>query len=533
MNTFSLSSHPYLLTPDAKTPPDIRHSTVEPCGQSVLDATTFQVIEIDALFDSINCANTVIGQATLYRSLSHPSVSQTPICLKQESLRELETDGVLRKGIENVVHQAKAKEKDFYDLLFATFVGLTSSPAHPLEIEGYGYDSYTKGTGFLVDLVDNVRSLPSPKSAYLNELIKEIQDFSHSRAFVLAKGPFYRSEDSLLTQSEKKWFTPAIRFQPSLFKPVWLASITFIILILLELIPMVFAMFGSIGPAMWLFLAPLALLYIPIVGSFDRDGCIYPLRMLLKKSPEVQRVCDTLGKLDELISFLKWKESCIHPTTLPHIVPSDQHCFTVTDARNPVLAKNNRDYVPNSITIKGDRLVFITGPNSGGKTAFCKTLAQIQLLTQIGSFIPAKTAEISLADRIFYQVPEVSHLSDGEGRFGTELRRTKDIFLATTAKSFIIMDELSEGTTHEEKIEISMDILDGFQKKGSTTILITHNHELVDRYQKKKTGMARQAEFKNEHPTYQFIEGVSRVSHADRVAKKIGFSKEDIARYLT
>jgi dsDNA-specific endonuclease/ATPase MutS2 len=78
-----------------------------------------------------------------------------------------------------------------------------------------------------------------------------------------------------------------------------------------------------------------------------------------------------------------------------------------------------------------------------------------------------------------------------------------------------------------------MSILDGFQQKGNSTVLITHNHELVDRYQKKRIGMARQVEFKDEHPTYRVIEGISRVSHADRVARKIGFAKEDIARYLS
>ena len=63
--------------------------------------------------------------------------------------------------------------------------------------------------------------------------------------------------------------------------------------------------------------------------------------------------------------------------------------------------------------------------------------------------------------------------------------------------------------------------------------MITHNHELVDAFQKNGIGLAKQVEFKNEQPTYRVVEGISRVSHADRVARKIGFSKEDIARYLS
>ena len=96
----------------------------------------------------------------------------------------------------------------------------------------------------------------------------------------------------------------------------------------------------------------------------------------------------------------------------------------------------------------------------------------------------------------------------------------------------MILDELSEGTTYEEKLETSENILDGFRRKKSTTLLITHNHELVDHFINQGIGQAKQVEFKDEEPTYRLIEGISRVSHADRVAKKIGFSKEDIDRYL-
>ena len=139
---------------------------------------------------------------------------------------------------------------------------------------------------------------------------------------------------------------------------------------------------------------------------------------------------------------------------------------------------------------------------------------------------------MTVADHIYYQAPEISQLADGEGRFGTELRRTKAIFLAATPKSLVIMDELSEGTTHEEKIEISKTILDGFSKKGNSTLLITHNHALVDQYQKDPLALGQQVEFKDDQPTYRLIEGISRVSHAQRVAEKIGFGKADIDRHL-
>ncbi len=75
-------------------------------------------------------------------------------------------------------------------------------------------------------------------------------------------------------------------------------------------------------------------------------------------------------------------------------------------------------------------------------------------------------------------------------------------------------------------------MLNGFYRKGCSTILITHNHQLVDHFMNEKIGVAKQVEFSNDLPTFKLIEGISRVSHADRVAKKIGFSKQDIDNYL-
>jgi hypothetical protein len=81
-------------------------------------------------------------------------------------------------------------------------------------------------------------------------------------------------------------------------------------------------------------------------------------------------------------------------------------------------------------------------------------------------------------------------------------------------------------------MESSSNVLSGFYRKGNSTILITHNHQLVDHFVADGIGLPRQVEFANDAPTYKLVPGISRVSHADRVAKKIGFSKEDIDNYL-
>jgi hypothetical protein len=521
-----------ILQPDARIPPCIPSSQPPATGEGVIDEATFRTIEVDKLFDTINQGSTRIGQAVLYRSLTHPLADAKSVKAKQDALAEIESSPELREALVALVRKTAKREEDFYNLLYGTFLGLMGRPAFELEIEGFGYETYISATRFMVDLAEGAEQLPAPKSTYLQQILTDIRTFAGSRACQLARGPVYRSEKGILTKQEKGWFTPAIKFRPSLFKPGALLAMAIVFMLALEFVPLFLEITASIAPLFWLFLAPLALVYIPIVGGFDRDGCIYPIRNYLKRSPELALALDALGKLDELLNFLHFRDSFGHAVCVPKVADAAQHSAKLKGVRNPILAKGNADYVANDIDLKKDRLTFITGPNSGGKTAFCKTLAQAQLLAQIGCYVPAEKAELSVADRISYQVPEISQLTDGEGRFGTELKRTKEVFMSTTGRSLVIMDELSEGTTHEEKIEISTDILNGFKEKGCSTILITHNHELVEHFQAQQVGHARQVEFKDDQPTYRLIEGISKVSHADRVARKIGFAKEDIKRML-
>jgi len=521
-----------ILQSDSRTPPRIPSAWSEATGRGVIDETTFRTIEVVKLFDTIGMAGTRIGQAVLYRSLTHPLATTEAVQEKQAALQELEARPELRDGVANLVRRTARREEDFYRLLFGSFLGWVGRPADEMEVEGYGYESYIKGTGFMLDLADGAAKLPKPESGYLQAIVDDICGFAESRAGVLMRGPVYRSEKGILTAAEKGWLTPAVKFQPSLFKPVALAMLVLVILLALEFVPVLLEIASAIAPLFWLVLPPMALVYVPIVGGFDRDAIIYPLREIFKRSPEVQRALDALGKLDELMNFLHLRENFGHPMTLPKLLDGPAHTARLGAVRNPILAKGNADYVANDIDLADDRLTFITGPNSGGKTAFCKTLAQTQLLAQIGCYVPAESAELTVADRIFYQVPEISQLTDGEGRFGTELKRTKEVFLATGSRSLVIIDELSEGTTHEEKIEISTDILNGFRQKGCSTLLITHNHELVEHFQEQGIGHPRQVEFRDDQPTYRLVEGISKVSHADRVARKIGFAKEDIARML-
>lgn len=514
--------------------PDIRVSKPVAAGdKGVLDSGTCKSIEVDKLFDTVNHAQTIIGQAVLYRSLVQPLEDLQSIVDKQDAVKEIQTNTELKVSLQRLVENAQQDEIYFHQLLFGKFIGSTATARDDSEVDGYGYVQYRRGTRFMRDFVDGIQRLEVTNSSYLNSILQSIKDFSATRAYSLMSEPVYITEKGIQSKLDRKKLSPAIIFKPQLFKPL-LFMMLFAVLITAKIfIPadiMNFSRTGVAGAA--IFLIPMMLIYIPIIGGFDRDSCIQPLREEYRASDDVGKTLDALGCVDELLSLVNYAESCAEPLVMPQLIQAEHHKISLQNAKNPVLSKADATYVDNDFAIDQEKLVLITGPNSGGKTAFCKTVTQIQLLAQIGSYVPATVATLTVADKIFYQAPEISQLEDGEGRFGTELKRTKDIFLASTAKSLVVLDELSEGTTIEEKMETSVNILDGFYQKGNNTLLITHNHQLVDHFVDQRMGMALQVEFVDEDPTHKLISGISRVSHAHRVAKKIGFSKEDIAGYL-
>lgn len=523
-----------LFKAGSDSPPEIRSAQIPPIGEGVIDESTFKTAEVERLFDAVNQCETVVGQATLFRSLVQPLSDLESIEAKQRAVEEIQQDNNLREHIEALVSRAAGGENSLYKLLYGTFLGFMGKPVHQLEFEGYGYEPYKQGTRFVLNLIDDARSIASPKCDYLNDIIARITKFADSRWYSLMRGPAYKTERGFLTKQEKKPYTPAFVFKPTLVKPLFFLGMVAFFVFLVVFAPLSTVSFSSAAiPLVMVLSIPLLGVYVPIVGTFDRDSCIYPLREGYRDSPELVRAMEALGRLDELLSLVRYAEHFGDGFVMAEMGAADAgHSMVLTDAKNPILAKQDKSYVANDVTLKDQRLSFISGPNSGGKTAICKTIVQIQLLSQIGCPVPAGSAKMTVADHIFYQTPEFSSLDDGEGRFGTELKRTKQIFLAATARSLVVLDELSEGTTYEEKLETSSNVLNGFLKKGNTTVLITHNHELIDRFIDQGIGRPLQVEFKSYKPTYRLIDGISRVSHADRVARKIGFSKEDIAGYL-
>jgi len=531
--------HPFILSsgdqpakPDNFRPTDTDHG--------VLDPKTFTAIEAEKLFTTINHTQSEIGSLYLYRSLTRPPSSASTVQLKQDALRELETDDVLCKSLTNYMTTRARYENALKYLLYGEFSGglTTDVPAEQtgkLEFGGYGYHQYREGTRFAVDMVEDSKTLPEPKSRYLTEIIKTIQHFEQSRIYQLMKGPVFLANDKFKTRQDKPKYWPLPRFRPSIFK--WIPLLVFLVAV--YAIMMFFEILAPelgasyIGYGIMVLTVPVFPIVLLAMGASDRDSVIYPLRRQFKESEDLAKAVEALGMLDELLSFHRYRQSVSEPLVLPEVLDEQHHLLMVNEAKNPLLIHNNPHYIANDVTLDTvGRLLIITGPNSGGKTAYCKTIAQIQLLGQMGCYIPATSAKLVPVEHIYYQVPDPGQLDAGMGRFGHELKRTREIFFNSTPRSLVILDELSEGTTFEEKMTLSEYILKGFHQLGSSTLLVTHNHELCDRLQNEGLGRYLQVEFSPEGPTHRLIDGVSHVSHADRIANEIGFSKEDVERHL-
>ncbi len=530
--SFILSSH--------KRSAQVRDTQPTLKDYGVVDARTFAAIEVDALFVEINHAKTHIGQCVLYRSLARPVIDTGLLQIKQEALREIARNPDLLQQLERFITSMAAHEASLYHFLYGEFAGglTTDNPKEntdKLEFGGYGYHQFIDATRFAVDLVEDAKELPIPESRYLRKLMQAIQEFGESRTFSLMRGPVYVSDGKFLTRDEKPNLQPAARFRPSIFKWLPISITLVIVLVLLYFFQTMLVELGAsyIGYGLLVLAVPIVPIIAQAVSASDRDSILYPLQKIFRKSSELAKSMEALGMLDELLAIHKHAQASTGNMVLPDIKMDSHHQLTASNARNPLLAHAHPDYVPNDIRLDAvHRLLIVTGPNSGGKTAYCKTVAQIQLLGQAGAYVPATEASLVPAEHIYYQIPDPGQLDEGMGRFAHELKQTREIFFNSTPCSLAILDELAEGTTFEEKMTLSEYVLKGFHQLGATTILVTHNHELCERLQKENMGDYLQVEFGEHGPTHRLIPGVSRVSHADRIASALGFSREDVEKHL-
>ena len=225
-----------------------------------------------------------------------------------------------------------------------------------------------------------------------------------------------------------------------------------------------------------------------ILGAEDKiallEQTIYTnlVNDLIEYIVPIQLNANLIARLDCLSSFavLAIENNYSKPTI------NDSFVLNIIDGRHPVIEKQlpiDTSYVSNSVYLDNEtqQLMMITGPNMSGKSALLRQVALITLMAQIGCYVPAKSAEIGIVDKIFTRVGASDNISSGESTFMVEMNETASILNNLSNRSLILLDEIGRGTSTYDGISIAWAIAEYIHSQPmhkAKTLFATHYHEL-------------------------------------------------------
>jgi len=198
-------------------------------------------------------------------------------------------------------------------------------------------------------------------------------------------------------------------------------------------------------------------------------------------APRLIQAGSVLAQLDVLAAL--GELAARHGYCRPEL--ADIPVFEIEAGRHPVLdaLMSPGDFVPNDTRLgpEDGTILLITGPNMAGKSTYIRQVALIAILTQIGSFVPAKRARIGVVDRLFARVGATDELSRGQSTFMVEMTETANILNNATPRSLVILDEIGRGTSTFDGISLAWAITEHIHDAiGCRTLFATHYHELVE-----------------------------------------------------
>jgi len=257
---------------------------------------------------------------------------------------------------------------------------------------------------------------------------------------------------------------------------------------------------------------------------------------LTKYTEQIIDLAQKIGHLDCLICFAI--NAIENNYIKPIIETNDNYDLTIVEGRHPVVEKTMdvSHFTPNDSNInKNAFLHLITGPNMSGKSTYIRQVAIIQLMAQIGSYVPAKNAHITIVDGIYTRIGSGDALAQGLSTFMVEMIETAKILNNATKNSLVILDEVGRGTSTVDGIAIAQAIVEYIHAKiGCKTLFATHLHELTSLSQRlKKLKNYHIAVLENETEIrflHKIKEGSTDKSYGIDVAKIAGIPVEVIDR---
>ena len=202
----------------------------------------------------------------------------------------------------------------------------------------------------------------------------------------------------------------------------------------------------------------------------------------VKNTTELLENSRAMGELDVLLSNAEVANE--NGYTRPRM--KDEHGLFICEGRHPVIEKQlpiGETYVTNNVTLDQDlaQILMVTGPNMSGKSALLRQTALICLMAQSGGFVPAKSAELGILDRIFTRVGASDNISSGESTFMVEMNETASILNNLTKRSLVLLDEIGRGTSTYDGVSIAWAIAEHLHASDTVrplTLFATHYHEL-------------------------------------------------------
>ncbi|MCB9063166.1 MAG: DNA mismatch repair protein MutS [Halobacteriovoraceae bacterium] len=251
-------------------------------------------------------------------------------------------------------------------------------------------------------------------------------------------------------------------------------------------------------------------------------------------SKQLQELASEISNVDvyQSLAWVAHQEDFVCPQ-----IDSKKKIFKCSGAWHPLIKANIKDQFVSHDIILDDINYFglITGPNMAGKTTVMREVAIIQLLAQIGSFVPAESAVLSPADYIFSRLGASDDILRGQSTFMVEMSETAEIIRHATEKSLVILDEVGRGTSTYDGLSIAWSLVEYFVKNiKSRTLFATHYHELIELAEELNGAKNLTVEIVNNNGRveflYRLIEKAAEQSYGIYVAELAGLPREIINR---
>ncbi|HEX6036932.1 DNA mismatch repair protein MutS, partial [Longimicrobium sp.] len=215
------------------------------------------------------------------------------------------------------------------------------------------------------------------------------------------------------------------------------------------------------------------------IGSLEQRLFAELREMVAREVPRIQRVADHVASLDVLAALAEVavRRDFVRPQV------DDGFALEIRGGRHPVVETMmpREEFIPNDIHLDTDaRVMILTGPNMAGKSTVLRQVGLIQLLAQVGSFVPARQARVGIVDRIFTRVGASDNLVRGQSTFMVEMNETAAILHAATPRSLVLLDEIGRGTSTWDGLSVATATTEHLHDQvGCKTIFATHYHELT------------------------------------------------------